>query len=63
MPDNLPPEHKAMFIYFRLCKTLRYDEGYMYSFKPGAEDIEKYSPDFSRERIEAIKPRRCYYLL
>lgn len=56
MPSNLPPEHKALFIYFRLCKTLRYDEGYMYSDRFGAEDKEKYTPEFSKERIESIKP-------
>lgn len=56
MPNNLPPEHKAMFIYFRLCKTLRYDEGYMYSGRFGAEDVEKYTPEFSKERVESIEP-------
>lgn len=56
MPKNLHPEYKAMFIYFRLCKTLRYDEGYMYSSRIGSEDVEKYTPEFSRERIESIKP-------
>ena len=33
MPSDLPVEGQALFIYFRLCKILKYDEKFIYSSK------------------------------
>lgn len=56
MPENLSAEEKAMFVYFRLCYLLKYDEGYMYSNRIGPQERKKYDYDFCKERIEGIKP-------
>ena len=51
MPDNLSVEQKAIFIYFRLCYLLNYDERYIYRDKlPNSN----YTFKFSKERVESI---------
>lgn len=56
IPPSLSPEAKAMFIYFRLCYLLKYDEGYMYSNRIGPEKRKRYDNDFSKEQMESIMP-------
>ena len=52
MPENLSVEEKAIYIYCKLCKTLVYDQGYLYNDKLN----EIYKPDFSKQRVESVKP-------
>ena len=51
MPDNLSVEQKALFIYFRLCYLLNYDDDYLYRDVLRHTD---YTFKFSRERVESI---------
>ncbi len=53
MPNELTVEEKAIYMYYKLCKELNYDQGYFYRAKM---DENKYTPNFNRERLEKIKP-------
>lgn len=54
MPSNLPVEAKALFIYYRICKILNYDEKFIYSSKfNGSRD---YGTEFNKEKLESIEP-------
>lgn len=52
MPNNLNIEEKAIYIYAKMCKEFRYDEGYFYRFKLPKDG--RYDNDFSKERLENI---------
>lgn len=61
MPTNLTIEEEAMYIYCKLCKVLKYDQGYYYRNK--TKDNKKYSSKFDKENLERIKPESkitCY---
>ncbi|MBR2744429.1 MAG: hypothetical protein IKE01_03935 [Clostridia bacterium] len=54
MPLNLSVEEKALFIYFRICKLLKYDENFIYSNKLNKN--QDYGTDFDKKKIEEIEP-------
>ena len=53
MPNNLSPEEKALYVYYKMCNIFLYDEGYMYRDK-----IQKvnYTDEFSKDHLEKIVP-------
>lgn len=53
MPRDLSLEEKAIYIYCKLCKELKYDEGYF--FRGQLED-GRYSSEFDKKHLEGIKP-------
>lgn len=53
MPRDLSLEEKAMYIYCKLCKELKYDEGYF--FRGQLED-KRYNSEFDKKHLEGIKP-------
>lgn len=53
MPDDLSIEEKAMYIYCKLCKELKYEQAYFYRKQIGKNE---YNSDFSKERLESIVP-------
>ena len=60
MPDNLTTEEKAIYIYYKMCQILQYDEGFLYKKRL---DKESYHFNFSKEHLENIKPNSkvvCY---
>lgn len=52
MPEGLILEEQAIYIYYKLCEGLVYDEGYFY--KNRIED-NRYENIFSKEHLESIK--------
>lgn len=52
-PEEGSLEEQAMHIYCKLCGELEYDEGYFYRKKLPKD---RYTPDFSKEHLESIKP-------
>lgn len=54
MPTNLTIEEEAIYIYCKLCKVLKYDQGYYYRNK--TKGNKKYSSKFDKENLEKIKP-------
>lgn len=52
MPSNLSIEEKALYIYFRLCQLLIYDEQFIYL----GQSKEKYEIGFSKYVLEGVKP-------
>lgn len=53
MPKNLSCEEKAMYIYAKMCKIFKYDEGF--SFKNKCYRVN-YSSMFSQGHLESITP-------
>lgn len=53
MPQDLSCEEKAMYIYVKMCKILKYDEGFQY--KRNCYRIN-YTPLFSEGHLENITP-------
>lgn len=53
MPENLTIEEKAIYIYYKLCKELKYDQGYYYRDKT---EEKKYNSEFDKDRLENIEP-------
>lgn len=54
MPSNLPVEAKALFIYFRICKILNYDEKFIYS--KNFNGNKDYGTELNKEKLESIEP-------
>ena len=59
MPGNLSLEEKAMYIYIKLCSTLKYNEDYLYKDNV---NLYKFSHDFNQEKLESIRPRFKSYM-
>lgn len=53
MPENLTLEEKAVYIYYRLCEILQYDEGFNY--RTHKSQIN-YTSAFSKKHLESIEP-------
>ncbi len=53
MPRDLSLEEKAIYIYCKLCKELKYDEGYFFR---GQLKDERYNSEFDKKHLEGIKP-------
>ncbi len=51
IPEDLTLEQRAMYIYTKLCKVMKYDQGYF--FRDKLKD-NRYEPDFSKEHLESI---------
>ena len=53
MPRYLLLEEKAIYIYCKHCKELKYDEGYFFR---GQLKDERYNSEFDKKHLEGIKP-------
>ena len=53
MPLGLSPEEKGLYVYTKMCKLFRYDEGYFYrdSLAKGEYDLK-----FDKEKLESLVP-------
>ena len=54
VPDDLSLEEKAIYIYVKLCKILKYDS--TYDYRDRIPDKNKFISDFSKEHMESITP-------
>jgi len=52
MPADLSCEEKAIYIYYRLCYLLDYDENFFYQKKLGKE----YNQEFKKDTVAEVKP-------
>lgn len=55
MPEDMSPEEKAIFIYFKMCQLFAYDEGYLFREQEHGNKTN-YTAQFSKEHLESITP-------
>jgi hypothetical protein len=53
IPEGMTLEERALYIYTKLCKVMKYDQGYF--FRNKLKD-NRYEADFSKEQLESIGP-------